>query len=501
MTHEQLSPFAPALRDTSGPILRRACGCGGSCGSCSEEKRDKTIQRKTNGSSSSKAARNFTGVPATRAVSMRVGPADDAFEREADRVADAIADGGRAEASSSAAPAHVQRDVDDEGGGEAEGAQEAAGEDEEADDDLDDESGHPKLEPGASREGGVARVPMASSGGSPLPSSVRAPMESGLGHDFSSVRVHTGTEAARATSSVNARAFTVGSDIYFSPGRYEPQSKAGQHLLAHELTHVVQQSRGGASIQRAPEKKQDAPKKAPAKAKAKPKSDKVPCAKTATCDGCAAQVNKEAVHPDCGNETCGASAAIDPKLFIRHLDVNRKTKDVVAVWGDKSTDTHVMHFNSSPNASKTPKGSFTIDQKCSACHTNRKGAGMGWFTGFHNGLEFGFHNSQPVGKSFQSHGCVRIAPCDCAKEIHDNTESGTTSVCVHDGKSCKELPTLDKVEKKMDCGTLFKAGPPAPPKAKATPAPKGKAKTPAKAKAKKTSMSEPEPDEGPEEIA
>jgi hypothetical protein len=78
--------------------------------------------------------------------------------------------------------------------------------------------------------------------GSPLPPPTRAFFEPRFGADFSQVRVHTDTHAARTATSVNAKAFTVGQNIAFGPGRYAPHSGEGQRLLAHELTHVVQQS-------------------------------------------------------------------------------------------------------------------------------------------------------------------------------------------------------------------------------------------------------------------
>ncbi len=78
--------------------------------------------------------------------------------------------------------------------------------------------------------------------GSPLPDGVRDRMQSHLAHDFSRVRVHTGDVAERAAAAVDARAFTVGRDIVVAGGEWEPDSERGQHLLAHELTHVVQQS-------------------------------------------------------------------------------------------------------------------------------------------------------------------------------------------------------------------------------------------------------------------
>jgi hypothetical protein len=82
------------------------------------------------------------------------------------------------------------------------------------------------------------------SGGAKLDDSVRSSMESAFQSDFSSVRVHTGPDAAKLSNDVQATAFTHGSDIYFSQGAYSPTSPGGQHLLAHELTHVVQRQQG-----------------------------------------------------------------------------------------------------------------------------------------------------------------------------------------------------------------------------------------------------------------
>jgi Domain of unknown function (DUF4157) len=81
-------------------------------------------------------------------------------------------------------------------------------------------------------------------GGHALDENVRGRMESAIGADFSGVRVHTGAQADRLSRAVNARAFTVGQDVYFREGAYQPGSSNGRELLAHELTHVVQQSGG-----------------------------------------------------------------------------------------------------------------------------------------------------------------------------------------------------------------------------------------------------------------
>ncbi len=87
----------------------------------------------------------------------------------------------------------------------------------------------------------TSQIQSARSGGRPLDDSVRGSMESGFGADFSGVRVHNDSESANLNRSLNARAFTVGSDIFFGGGEYNPGSSGGKELLAHELTHTVQQ--------------------------------------------------------------------------------------------------------------------------------------------------------------------------------------------------------------------------------------------------------------------
>jgi hypothetical protein len=90
--------------------------------------------------------------------------------------------------------------------------------------------------------------------GKPLSNSVRDYMEPRFGHDFNQVRVHTYTQAATVARSINARAFTLGQDVAFDSGQYSPQTRDGQSLLAHELTHVLQQDKRHSkySIQRSP---------------------------------------------------------------------------------------------------------------------------------------------------------------------------------------------------------------------------------------------------------
>src|SRR5438132_1615607 len=80
-----------------------------------------------------------------------------------------------------------------------------------------------------------------SSSGQPLDAGTRAFMEPRFGHDFSQVRVHTDERAAESARAVNALAYTVGRDVVFGTGQYTPGTSEGRKLMAHELTHVVQQ--------------------------------------------------------------------------------------------------------------------------------------------------------------------------------------------------------------------------------------------------------------------
>lgn len=84
--------------------------------------------------------------------------------------------------------------------------------------------------------------------GAPLPPAVREQMSSALGDSFADVRVHHDGLSTALARSVQARAFTTGSDVFFARGEYQPQSPGGRELLAHELTHVVQGQRGTAGV-------------------------------------------------------------------------------------------------------------------------------------------------------------------------------------------------------------------------------------------------------------
>jgi hypothetical protein len=90
----------------------------------------------------------------------------------------------------------------------------------------------------------AGRINQARGGGQALDTTVQTQMSQNMGHDFGGVRVHTSPEADTLNQQLNAKAFTTGQDIFFRQGAYEPGSSSGRELLAHELTHVVQQSSG-----------------------------------------------------------------------------------------------------------------------------------------------------------------------------------------------------------------------------------------------------------------
>jgi Domain of unknown function (DUF4157) len=88
------------------------------------------------------------------------------------------------------------------------------------------------------------RIDEARPAGRPLEPALRGSMESAFGADFGAVRVHDGPQGHGLSEAVSARAFTTGSDVFFANGQYSPGSRSGRELIAHELTHVLQQGAG-----------------------------------------------------------------------------------------------------------------------------------------------------------------------------------------------------------------------------------------------------------------
>ncbi len=111
-------------------------------------------------------------------------------------------------------------------------------------------------EPAGSGNSGLTAPPsvqeVLGSPGRPLDAATRSFMEPRLQRDFSAVRVHTDGAAGQSARELSANAYTVGENIVFGAGRFAPDTSEGRHLIAHELTHVIQQGGGGPLVQRAP---------------------------------------------------------------------------------------------------------------------------------------------------------------------------------------------------------------------------------------------------------
>lgn len=161
---------------------------------------------------------------------LHIGSTDDLHEREADAVADRVLSMGespvqRKEAENSLPEEDKKREQTI-----AETEQE-----EEVQRKEMDGSAATTMTNGAARNSGTGA-------GLPLASSDRSYFEPRLGTDLGDVRVHADGEAERLAARLSARAFTIGSDVYFGRGQYQPGSHAGRHLLGHELAHVLQQT-------------------------------------------------------------------------------------------------------------------------------------------------------------------------------------------------------------------------------------------------------------------
>ena len=167
---------------------------------------------------------------------LAIGPVDDSYEREAERVADQVM---RMPAPIvQRAPMHIQRCSKCAKATRVE--------------DMCPSCAAKAREGGLLQRDAVGAMPEVTpdiessisamrGGGQPLGADVRAFMEPRFGHDFGKVRVHTNARAASTAAAVNALAFTTGRDVVFGAGQYQPGTDAGKRLIAHELTHVVQQ--------------------------------------------------------------------------------------------------------------------------------------------------------------------------------------------------------------------------------------------------------------------
>jgi hypothetical protein len=183
-----------------------------------------------------RGARPLAALPVQ--AKLRVGAVNDPLEREADQIADRVL----------RSPTPTAHDLQRCPGGCP------------GDDELGPEPFLQRFADGTSDTAGPLepRIRSLHGGGQPLSPAERAYFDPRFGHDFGAVRLHTGTRAAGLAQALNARAFTVGRDVVFADGQYLPHTDQGRSLLAHELTHVVQQ--GGTTGPDAPSVQRQQPK-------------------------------------------------------------------------------------------------------------------------------------------------------------------------------------------------------------------------------------------------
>lgn len=185
--------------------------------------------------------------PAVIQPSLKIGAPDDPYEREADRVADAVVN--------SPAPVIQQQSIEEEEELQMKRQNmiiQSKCSECENEEKLQMNQESPQSGGYASNE--ISKSIRNGGGGNRLPSTINSEMSQKIGADFSDVNIHTGSGAVRMNRELGARAFTYNKDIYFNSGEYRPETSEGKRLLAHELTHVVQQngaflSRSSQSIQ------------------------------------------------------------------------------------------------------------------------------------------------------------------------------------------------------------------------------------------------------------
>lgn len=161
---------------------------------------------------------------------LTVSQPQDPYEQEADRVADRVmrmeSHGLSEKSATHTQPIGIQRKCDTCG----------------SEEDVVSRKGSNDINQEVNVSDSVGKVLQSGSAQS-LDNTTRNFMESRFGYDFSQVRIHTNSNAVESTKTLNARAYTLGQDIVFGEGQYTPHTNQGRHLLAHELTHVVQQGK------------------------------------------------------------------------------------------------------------------------------------------------------------------------------------------------------------------------------------------------------------------
>lgn len=241
----------------------------------------------------------------------------------------------------------------------------------------------------------TSKLQGSQSAGQRLPEKVSSEMGSKMGADLSGVKVHTGSNAIQMSREIGAQAFTYGSDIYFNQGKYNPENSEGKHLLAHELTHVVQQKGGTQLVQRA-----------------------------------------------CGRDNDRTVSGF-PATYIEHIDVNVTNPCRVTLrWagtnagsqptgpfhgtignGAGTHDCNDVAVSNTEGSNCTPKGDFTIEKQTCALGAYPEAKNASYFDK-DRGIAFHYWRNRPDCPA--SHGCVRMS-MEHSELIWDNCINEKTS--------------------------------------------------------------------------
>lgn len=165
-------------------------------------------------------------------VKLTVNPPDDVYEREADKVANVVTQ----------ASSEIQRQDVPEEEEEVQTKLASQVQRQEVPEEEEIQTSAVGSQPAEVTDSLETEIDAVRGSGQSLPHSIRASLEPQFGHDFSQVSIHTDAEADRLSRQLDAEAFTTGRDIFFREGAYKPDSQNGKWLIAHELTHVVQQA-------------------------------------------------------------------------------------------------------------------------------------------------------------------------------------------------------------------------------------------------------------------
>jgi pyrrolidone-carboxylate peptidase len=273
--------------------------------------------------------------------------------------------------------------------------------------------------------------------GEPLKAETRALMEQRFEQDFSRVRVHTDQQAADSARAVDALAYTVGNNVVFGSGLFQPRSVSGQQLLAHELTHVIQQSTNAPSISLGVSAIDPSPHAEAEARNAEISARTEPQRPAPALNG-----------PSMQRAPKGGSSTTKAPPHITNILVSQNTTQrVTATFSDGSTQSDECSTGkghccfddtagaaeggacSAPRSNQTdnnctPVGDFTVTTK-----VPKTAGGIKFWTQFHDAKQVALHKYWPVDGTPLSHGCVRLNE-SMAQIIFEGSREQVTKVKV-----------------------------------------------------------------------